>query len=142
MTTWTPYHEPLRNTLTRTVGIAIVVGGLVSLRLGGISRWPLATTLILWPSFGGHWIDLWFLNWLRPRLPSDRSAQIATRIVVWFVGGMVLGLGMGLTAKAFGISRPVWLAWWMAGLAFVAIEIVAQLALHLRGRHSFFNGQG
>jgi hypothetical protein len=142
MAEWTPFREPLRTTLTRTIGIAVVVGGVLSLRLGGISRWPLATVLLLWPSFGGHWIDLWFLNWLRPRLPSERSVQVVSRLVVWFVGGMILGLGMGLTALAFGVHRPASLPWWIAGLAFIAIELVAQIALQLRGRPSFFNGQG
>src|SRR3954468_13055058 len=108
MSNWTPFEEPLRATFTRTIGIAMIVGGVLSFRFGGISRWPLATTLILWPSFGGHWIDLWFLNWLRPRLPSDRSVQLAARIVLWFVGGIVLGLGAGLTAMAFGVGRPAW----------------------------------
>jgi hypothetical protein len=142
MSTWTPFAEPLRNTLARTMGIAVVVGGLLAPRLGGIARWPLATVLVLWPSFGGHWIELWFLNGLRPRLPSDRSVQVLSRLVVWFVGGMALGLGMGLTALAFGVSRPSRIPWWLAGVAFIAIELVAHLVLHLRGRPSFFNGRG
>jgi hypothetical protein len=142
MSDWTPYDEPLRDTLTRTIGIAVVVGGVLSLRLGGLSRWPLLTTLILWPSFGGHWVDLWFLNWLRPRLSSGRGVQVASRLVVWFIGGMLLGLGMGLTAMAFGVDRPASLPWWIAGVAFIAIELVAHFVLQLRGRPSFFNGQG
>ena len=37
---------------------------------------------MLWPSLGGHWVELWFLNWLRPRLPVARGAQIVTRLGV------------------------------------------------------------
>ncbi len=96
---WQPYREPLRTTLVRTATIAVVLGALLArLSGGGLSRWPLTTLLMLWPSFGGHWVELWFLNWLRPRLSVGRAVQVAARVGVWFVGGTVLALGMGLTA--------------------------------------------
>jgi hypothetical protein len=98
---------------------------------------------MLWPSFGGHWIELWFLNWLRPRLPAGRPMQIAARIAVWFIGGIGLGFGMWLTAITLtAIRRPRWATWWGAGIAFIGVELVAQLVLQLRGRPSFFNGRG
>jgi hypothetical protein len=144
MTThWQPYREPLRTTLTRTVIIALVAGAVLARSWGGIVRWPMTTVLMLWPSFGGHWVDLWFLNWLRSRIPDDRGVQVAARFGVWFVGGIVLGLGMALTATALlGIRPERWPALWLAGVAFIGIELVAQLALQLRGRPSFYNGRG
>jgi fatty acid desaturase len=97
----------------------------------------------LWPAFGGHWIDLAFLNWLRPRLPESRQIQAAARVAMWFVGGMVLALGVRLTAMLLledqSLAR---LTWATAGTVFVAIELVAHAALHLRGRPSFYNGLG
>lgn len=141
---WQPYREPLRTTLVRTGTIALVVGFVVA-RLwgGGLARWPLATLLVLWPSFGGHWLELWFLNWVRPRLSVARAVQVGARVGVWFVGGTGLALGMGLTAMALAAYRPAqWPAWWLAGFAFIGIELVAQLALQLRGQPSFYNGRG
>jgi hypothetical protein len=79
----------MRTTLTRTVTIALVAGTIVSRWLGW-SRWPLAVLLMLWPSFGGHWVELWFLNWLRPRIPAARGAQVAARVATWFAGGRAL----------------------------------------------------
>lgn len=143
MTNWQPYRESLSVTLARTVGIALVAGGVLAHWWGGLGRWPLATALLLWPSLGGHWLELWFLNRLRPRLPDARSVQIAARLAVWFIGGVGLALGMRLTAIAFtGQRQPSWAAWWMAGFAFIGIEFVAHLVLQLRGRRSFFNGRG
>jgi len=143
MTEWRPHDEPLRVTLARTVGIAAIAGAVLASLWGGRLRWPVATTLMLWPSFGGHWIELWFLNWLRPRLPAGRAMQIAARIAVWFIGGIGLGLGMWLTAITItAIPRPRWATWWSAGIAFIGVELVAQLVLQLRGRPSFFNGRG
>jgi fatty acid desaturase len=98
---------------------------------------------MLWPAFGGHWIDLAFLNWLRPRLPKSRPIQVVARITIWFVGGMVLALGVRLTAMLLSEDQPLaWLTWATAGTAFVAIELVAHAGLHLRGRPSFYNGLG
>jgi hypothetical protein len=85
---WQPYREPLRVTVLRTITIALVAGVLVARFWGnGHLRWPVATLVMLWPSFGGHWVELWFLNWLRPRLSSARVVQVAARVGVWFVGG-------------------------------------------------------
>jgi hypothetical protein len=138
-----PYREPVRSTLARTVTIALVVGGVVALLSGGPKRWPLATLLVLWPSFGGHWVDLWFLNWLRPRLAVTRAVQVAARIATWFVGGVGLGFGMELTATWLARLRPEqWPAWWQIGTAFVGVEMVAHFFLQLRGRPSFYNGRG
>jgi pimeloyl-ACP methyl ester carboxylesterase len=143
MTEWQPYDEPLRITLARTVGIAVVAGVVLANSWGGRLRWQVASAAMLWPSFGGHWFELWFLNWLRPRLSPSRATQIAARLVVWFVAGVGLALGMWLTLIALTqVRRPLWATWWVAGFAFIGIELVAHVVLQLRGRPSFFNGRG
>ena len=148
MTVLQPYREPLRVTLVRTGTIALVVGALVARiwRPGGAARWPMGTLLALWPALGGHFVEIWFLNWLRPRLSGARGVQIAARVGAWFVGGIVLVLGMGLTAMALGPRPGQWSAWgrtcWLGGLAFIGVELVAHLVLQMRGRPSFYDGRG
>ena len=140
---WQPYREPLRATLLRTGIIALVVGAVMARRWGGLAGWPTASLLMLWPSFGGHWVELWFLNWWRPRLSIARAVQVAARVGAWFVGGAGLAMGMHLTAKALAGFRPArWPAWWVGGGSFIAIELVVHLVLQLRGRPSFYNGRG
>jgi hypothetical protein len=140
---WQPFREPMRVTLIRTVGIALIAGGVLARRWGGLAHWPLATAVMLWPSLGGHFVELWFLNWLRPRLAGTRGVHLATRLAVWFVGGVALVLCMRLTLAALDAQRNAhWPAWWTAGLALVGIEVVVHGALLLRGRPSAFNGQG
>jgi len=140
---WQPYREPLRITMLRTGIIASVVGAVLARLWGGVARWPMATLLALWPSFGGHWVEVWFLNWLRARLSIARGVQVAARVGVWFVGGAGLTIGMGLTAMALAGFRPAhWPAWWLGGLAFIGIELVMHLVLQLSGRPSFYNGRG
>ncbi len=141
--TWQPYREPLRTTLIRTVAIAVVVGALLSWRAGALSRWPFAALLVLWASFGGHWVEIWFLNWLRPRLPGKRALQVLARFAVWFAGGIVLSFAMKLTAWTLTESPPDhWPVWWLGGVAFIVIELIAHLSLQLLGRPSFYNGRG
>jgi hypothetical protein len=141
--TWQPYKEPLRATLVRTGTIALVVGAILAWRGGGLARWPMATLLVLWPSLGGHVVEVGFLNFLRPRLPFARGVQIGVRVVVWFVGGIILAFAMMLTALALTGYRPLHgPAWWLAGFAFIGIELVAHLALRLGGRPSFYDGRG
>jgi len=97
---------------TRTLGIAAVAGAVAAPWSGGVRHWPMLALLMLWPAFGGHWIDLFFLNAIRPRLPRGGIAQRLARIAVWFVGTL-----------------------------FVAIELAPHAALQLRGRPSFYNGR-
>jgi len=137
MSPWQPYREPLHNTVLRTGLIALAIGAALARFQGGLARWPLATLAALWPSFGGHWLEVWFLNWLRPRLPAARTVQVAARLGVWFAGGVVFGVCMAWTLRQR--HGPVW---WIAGLAFIGIELAAHLALRLSGRPSFYNGRG
>lgn len=129
---------------TLRTGMISIVGGAVLARLwGGMARWWIATLLVLWPSFGGHWVEVWFLNWLRPRLSMAREVQVVARVSVWFVGGTLLAIGMDWTAIGLARLRLVhWSAWWLGGLAYIGIELVAHLVLQLRGRPSFYNGRG
>ena len=140
---WQPFQEPIARTLFRTVLIAFVAGGVIALPSRLWTRWPLATLLAMWPSFGGHWVEVWFLNWLRPRVSLSPGVQTASRVLVWFAGGSFLFLGMRLTASAFVQWRsPQWPTWWLGGVAFVGIELLVHLFMQLRGRPSFYNGRG
>jgi hypothetical protein len=145
-TAWHPYHEALRKTLTRTILIAIVAGTVLaawSTSSARPIRWPIAVILVLWVSLGGHWLEVWYLNWLRPRLPATPVVQLVARLGTWFLGGCALGVCIALTAWALaGIRLAQWPAWWMGGVAFIGVELVAHAVLQLRGRPSFFTGRG
>ncbi len=52
----------MHTTLARTGRIALVVGAVLARLWGGLARWPLTTLLAFWFSFGGHWVELVFLN--------------------------------------------------------------------------------
>ena len=139
---WTPFREPLRDTLIRTGAIALIAGTVFSLSTRGRVSWPIAVLVMLWPSLGGHFLELGFLNWLRPRIPDERGVQLAVRLATWFTGGVLLAVLMSLTARML-VGRPVRaLPWWIAGFGFIAIELLAHLGLRARGRPSVYDGLG
>ena len=141
--TWQPYREPMRVTLLRTGIIAAVGGAAITLLWhGGLVRWPAATLSVLWISFGGHWVEVAFLNVLRPWLPSARWVQTSARIAVWFIGGIVLFTAMALTATSAGLHPDRWPDWWTGGLGFIGVELIAHLSLVATHRPSFYNGRG
>ena len=143
MTDWQTFREPLPATLARTFGIAIVAGAIAAALSGRFRYWPIFSLVMLWPSFGGHWLEVFFLNGIRPRLSAVPAVQRGARLLAWFIGGIVLVFGARLTATLL-LARPSieWLTWATAGAAFVAVELIAHAALQLRGRSSFYNGRG
>jgi len=133
---WKPYREPLASVVMRTFTIASLFGAVAGLMAGRLSRWPLFTLLALLPSFGGHWLEVWFLNWLRPRLPAARGVQVVARVSLWFAAGAVFVVAMRVTAMALELT------WWVGGLGFIGIELIAHLVLMARSRPSFYDGLG
>lgn len=139
---WVPFREPPRATIVRNLTIALVTGFVFAQFTGGLARWPVATLLMCWPTFGGHFVELAFLNGLRPRLPRARAIQVIVRLAWWFGAGVGLLYAMRLTAEALSLTRaPLWFPLWMGGVAFIGVEFVAQLAVQLRGLPSFYDGR-
>ena len=133
---WPPFREPLRRTLLRTVLIALVVG----VAVGRAALWLPWTAFTLWLSFGGHWVEIFFLNWLRPRLPSARAAQIGGRLLVWLVGGTLLMIGARATGLALGIPALRVPSVLLGGPILVGVELFVHALSQLRRQPNFFNG--
>ncbi len=140
---WEPYEEPLASVAIRTFTIAILLGVVASWIAGRPSRWYLFALLALWPSFGGHWVEVLFLNRLRPRLPAAREVHVSVRLTLWFIAGMGFAAAMRITAMTLvGSAMIRSLPWWLGGLGFVGIELAAHLALMARSRPNFYDGLG
>ena len=139
---WQPYREPLRATLLRTVPIALVLGTGVAVLHRQPSAWLVWTAFAFWFTFGGHWVELFFLNTLRPRVGSGRWLQVPARVFTWFAGGTLLLLGATITVRLLA-GRPLLLPlWWAGGVGFIGLELLVHMLLQLRGRPNFYNGLG
>ena len=139
---WTHVQEPFPRTLSRNVALAVVVGLALALKSQNLKLLPALATLALWFSLGGHYVDLAFLNGVRPRIATGRLPQLAWRVVVWFVGGAVLFLLMATTARVLPIRPLPFSLWWYGGFALVGIELLVHAGLALRGAPNFYSGRG
>ena len=138
--TWQPYHEPLHVTLVRTGLVGLVLGLIVARLQSQRASWPQWTAFALWFSFGGHWVELFFLNWLRPRLPSARWVHITVRLCTWLVGGTFLMLGARFTALSISAQALRLPPWWLGGPVFLGLELLVHALPQLRAQPNFYNG--
>jgi hypothetical protein len=135
-------HEPMARTIARNLTIAIVAGVAVAVfRRAPFLALPNAL-LALWPSLGGHFVEIAFLDEVRHRLPRARLVRTSARLVWWLVGGSVLGAALIATAHALHVAAPPWRWWWMGAPAFVGIELAVHGVLALRRRPNFYRGDG
>jgi hypothetical protein len=155
-TRFQPYHEPLRATMVRTGLIALASGTIVLImRLGRLPgslaeayAWMVLVLSVLWISFGGHWLEVAYLNALRPglaRLPD--WLLIFVRIGVWVSGGTLLMFGAAttyivMTTGHMPSESALRSILCYGGLVFAAIELVPHTILMLLGRPSFWNLRG
>jgi len=84
------FHEPLRVTLLRTGLLALAVGFGAALLQRQPASWPQWTAFALWFTFGGHWVEIFFLNWLGPRLAAARRVQVTARLLTWLGRGTLI----------------------------------------------------
>jgi hypothetical protein len=139
---WTPVKEPFASALARNLTIASLAGVGFALARRAPFLAPPLTLLALWPSLGGHFVELAFLNGLRPRLPRARLAQAPARLLWWLAGGALLGGAMIATAQVLPLAAPPWRWWWLGGPAFAALELAVHAARGLLGRPNFYRGDG
>ena len=139
-TTFQPYREPLRTTLIRTITIALIIA--LAISRFRPARLPIAFLIALWPSLGGHFVELFFLNVLRLRLPPSRAIQIPARLLTWFLGGALLALAMQLTVDALEPIQSAHAPALLVGaVGFILLELIVHLVLLLLRLPNFYNGR-
>ncbi len=134
-----PQAEPLWAPFRRNTLLAMGAGAALSLPHPTVRRWFAATLIMLWPTFGGHFVELLFLRGMSPRVSPSIGVQTLVRILTWFLGGMLLSLPMLATVRATGVPHfASWLSPWMGGVAFVALELLVHAIRRLRGLPSLY----
>jgi hypothetical protein len=122
--------------------LALAIGVGVGLYQRQLAMVPMVTLFALWFTLGGHFLEVLARNHLRQRISGPPAVQALARVAFWFAGGCVLYAGAVATrAITTGRGAGPW-PWWMAGVAFVGVELLVHLLLRLRGRPSFYDGRG
>ena len=150
-TEYVPVKEPITATLTRTILLAVAIGSVTTLSRRGaytfefshFTYWSSSVLSVFWYTFGGHWVELFYLNVLRLHLPTNRFIQISVRLFLWLVGGCLLTVGAIATLLAFGRHESYDLVKISAGgVSFVTLELIVHSILQILKRPSFWNGRG
>src|SRR5262245_58939558 len=135
-------EESFPRMVVRNVAIATAVSAAVTLPRHDYKSFLPVAALALWPSFGGHYVEMAFDNAVRSRISQGRLIQAAARLLVWFVGGVLLYMCMVVTSRFLPIRALPPGLWWCGGFVFVGIELVVHTILAMRGRPNFYNGRG
>lgn len=143
------YRERLSVTLARTSTLALLLGtGWMTAETAGDwlfwswREWYVRLISVFWISFGGHWVEICYLNYLRMRLPHSPAIEVVARLCTWYIGGSVLYFGILFTGRLLQTDVLHKLPWWQAGFLFVGIELVVHSIWHQFRRGSFYDGRG
>jgi hypothetical protein len=151
-----PCRESLATTLARTCGIAVILASVICLlRLHHVPTssaqwrgWLAWVVFIGWISLGGHWVEVIYLNVLRPRLANwPAAALVLLRLALWMIGGAILFTGAMVSLRLVmagelpGRSKVI-SAFLRGGPIFVAIELVVHVFMMLAGRPNCWNFRG
>jgi hypothetical protein len=141
-----PPREPVTHTLLRNVVIAMVAGGALAARFGGLAAWPVLTGAALWFSLGGHVVELLFLDTVRPRYPMPHVVAALVRVAMWFTGGSILGVAAAGTLTLIShTERTGHVAAMLSvngGLVLIGVELLAHAGLAVRQKPNVFYGHG
>jgi hypothetical protein len=131
-------EEPLWRTLRRNLAIAVVVAGGISGFRHDSRGFLSLIVLALWPSLGGHYVEVAFENHIRTWISQAYWVQVVVRLLIWYAGGVLLYLGMFLTSQALPIGALPFRFWWVGGLLFIALELLLHAFLARRGLSDFY----
>lgn len=90
--------------------------------------------------YGGHWLEVLFINQIKFMLPPNKAVIYFSRIVYWFLNGIPLFMLANWVGNAFTNHDLNLGRWWTFGLAYIAIELFMHLIMQLRYRKSYYNG--
>ncbi len=133
--------EPLRVTLSRTLTIAVVVGVVASFATHNI-RMGFAIGLgALWPSVGGHWIELLWLNLIRKRLKPKVPILVALRLIYWWAWGFVIIFPAFYTIHVIAPSLPPMPSPLLGGFGFLFVEMLLHGIFAMNHRPNAFDAR-
>ena len=137
-----PLKTIIRTVITTTVITAILMFAHIfpGVVIGKIFVVSTLWLMIFCIVYGGHWLELVFINKVKFMLPLNKGLFYFTRIAFWFLSSIPLFflakfVGNSLTYYVFHLGT-----WWAFGFFYIGIELFMHAAMHLRLKKSFYNG--
>jgi len=139
--------ESFFQTVKRTIITTTVIAAIIT--LSGIfptsGKSKLVLFAIVWLIvfcivFGGHWLELIFINYIKFGLPNNIALLYLVRIAYWFFSSIPLFIIANFVADLFTHgARPLG-QWWAFGLIYIGIELIMYLIMYIKMKKSFYNG--
>ena len=90
--------------------------------------------------FGGHWLELFFVNKIKFVLPKDIFVLYSVRIFYWFLCSIPLFALATLVNNFLSQGTRHLGEWWQFGLLYIGIQLAMYAIMQIRFKKSFYNG--
>jgi hypothetical protein len=138
--------ERFLQTITRTIFTTTIIAFILTFAhvfpVVGMSKLFLFAAIwlmIFCIVFGGHWLELMFINYIKLLLPQNRILLYFARIIYWFLSAIPLFM-LATWVGSLLINQGLRLGnWWAFGFFYIGIELLMHAIMHLRGKKSFYN---
>ena len=97
-------------------------------------------TVIFCIVFGGHWLELLFINFIKFGLPKSMLLLYFVRVCYWFLSSILLFLIANTVRNLLENKSGQLGNWWIFGLLYIGIQLVMYAIMQLRLKKSFYNG--
>jgi len=138
-----PFIQTVIRTVVTTTIIAVILIWLHIFPSGEKSK--LALFEMIWSAifcivFGGHWLELLFINHIKFALPKSILLLYATRIAYWFLCSIPLFFMAEFVINLFSDKTAHLGQWWRFGFFYIGIQLLMHAIMQIRFKKSFYNG--
>lgn len=137
------FIQTVKRTIITTTIIAVILFCFRIFPSGGktnIAAFATIWTAVFCIVFGGHWLELLFINHIKFVLPKNMLFLYFVRICYWFLSAVLL-FAVATLANNLLSQRAGYLGgWWIFGLIYIGIQLVMYAIMHIRFKKSFYNG--
>ena len=131
----------LRTMLTTTI-IAVILYWLHVFPAGEISEltlFEMIWSVVFCIVFGGHWLELLYINSIKFALPKNILLLYFARIAYWFLCAIPLFFLANLVTNLFPYNALHLVRWWAFGVFYIGIQMFMHALMQLRFKKSFYN---
>jgi hypothetical protein len=139
--------EPFLQTVIRTIVTTTIIAGIIFLlhvfppgEKSKLTLFEMIWTMVFCIVFGGHWLELVFINRIKFALPKNIFLLYCIRIAYWFLCSIPLFFMMNLVENLFSYQAGHLGRWEVFGLLYIGIQLAMHAIMHIRFKKSFYNG--
>jgi len=139
--------EPFLQTVIRTILTTTIIAVIIILvhvippgDKSKITLFEMIWSMVFCIVFGGHWLELLFIDHLKFALPKNILLWYGIRIGYWFLCAIPLFFLMNLVKNLFGYQAVHLGRWQVFGVLYIGIQLVMHAIMQARFKKSFYNG--